>query len=304
MAEIKISSEDLATIFPNNSSEINQLAQGETIDKAEGLNLVKKLMKEKVQLNVDKEKQRLDPDGVRQRARKEVLSEVNSMLNDLGIEGNDWKEQINKLAETKTPESKENTEADIKQSEVYKRDITAIKDALQAEKDDHLKTKKSYLQKEEFQSIAEFAKGFLKKPENKYVKIEDQEVAKRRFDDFMRSLKDGDKRLTVRDGKQVVVDANGNIAQNENFDDITPEQFLANTAKFYYQKQVTEKKDALNIPTDKTAPPAGGKDFKIPPMKTEADLDKALDDNISSGGGGDRAKAIVAHYEATVAAAT
>lgn len=305
MAEIKISSGDLAKLLGKDSSSIiDQFTKdGEAIEASEAGRMLADLVKEKVQVNVDREKQRLDPDGVRQRARAEAFKEVNKAFVGHGYEGADWKDQMTAMSEAKTVTTKEITEADVKAHEAYKRDMGLLKEQIATEKKAHEDTQRGYRQKEENQTLESWVLGYINDPKNKYQKIEDQDVVNRRVQDLMRSLREGDHKIVLKDGKKVVVDSSGNPAVDEGFNDVTPEQFLANNAKYYFKKQVTDPKQAPSIPSGGDAPPPSGTDYKIPVMKTEADLDAALDANLAEGGGKERAQALIAHYEQSVAKA-
>lgn len=299
MAEIIISSGELATLLGKNSSEIESsfIKDDKPIPAGEASKLLARLVKDKVTANVERERQRLDPDMVRQKARKEVLSEVNSKFSELGIDGEDWKSQLAKASDMIKSTPKEITESDIRNSEVYKKDLATLKKSLEDEKAAHQETLKSHQVEKDNQTISDWAKSYLSNPANKYAAIEDQDVANRRFSDLLRSLKNGDHKIIIKEGKRVVIDSKGQVAKDDHFNDITPEQLLEQNAKYYYTKQVTNPKSTPPLNPKPGDDPKGGNKFTFPTMQTQDDLQRELDNAIREKKGKEYTTALVEHFK-------
>ena len=206
---------------------------------------------------------------------------------------------VDHLATPKAADAKEITEADIKSSDVFKNAISGFKSKLEAEEAAHAATKSGYAQKANDQSLESFVKSHLDDPKNGYVFGDDQAAKARKIKHLMRDIKEGDHKLTIIDGKTVVVDANGNTAQDASYNEITPEAFLAKNASLTFQKKVSEPKDATRYETP--VDDAGSK-IVLPDVSTAEKLKAEVDRSIREGGknsGGEYVELLYAKHEAT-----
>lgn len=294
---IKISPEAIAALLGKTAAEVENLFKkdGEYIEPNEADKILTTNVNEKIRTLIDKEKNAVDKQGIRDRARKEVLQEVNDALIAKGGTGINWKEQLESLD---TSGSKEITESDVKSHPFFVSTINRYKDDLENEKNAHQETVKTYKSKEQQGIVRQLASEFLSNPDNAYVIPEDEVKANKRLQNFLRDLASDATISRDENGNISVLGADGKPLQDDNFNAIDVNQYMAKVAESYYDKRVAQARQKPPI----GGAGAGGQRHNFPVMKNEDDLQKAIDDMAAEGKSREEIQALVDHFETHVQA--
>lgn len=236
---------------------------------------------------------KVDLAELRQRYRAETLREVNDYALALGAEGDNYKDQLLSLSTKQSV--KEITNADIMNSELFKDTVRTKDEALELEKKSHQDTIKSQQDAESLKTITSNTDTFLSDEDSLYVIPEDENIRETAKRNYLRDLTQGELKIVYRDGKEMVVDANGDQAVGENFAALTPKQHRANVASRYFVKQVTKPKDAPVL-GEGSGIATGG----FPVMKSMEDLQNTVDKWLLEGKGKDDIAALRKHYDENV----
>mgnify|MGYP006321290635 FL=1 len=206
-----------------------------------------------------------------------------------GVEGSNLDEIVDAAVEAAKQHSKLNPE-DVKNSEVYINDTKRLK-ALLKEKEDEISAKVSSFQKAETMRVAKEAGLRLLKEKN-FVLPENEDIKETMLSTLFEKLEDDQTRVSLVDGKIVILDANGRIKENESgtrelsFED----HFVSKSKKFFPQAVI----DNRQSPANKNA---GDKPVNtnpdIPEIKNTEDYIKALNAERDV----TKQKAIKEHYE-------
>ena len=206
-----------------------------------------------------------------------------------GVEGSNLDEIVDAAVEAAKQHSKLNPE-DVKNSEVYINDTKRLK-ALLKEKEDEIASKVSSFQKAETMRVAKEAGLRLLKEKN-FVLPENEDIKETMLSTLFEKLEDDQTRVSLVDGKIVILDANGRIKENESgtrelsFED----HFVSKSKKFFPQAVI----DNRQSPANKNA---GDKPVNtnpdIPEIKNTEDYIKALNAERDV----TKQKAIKEHYE-------
>ena len=206
-----------------------------------------------------------------------------------GVEGSNLDEIVDAAVEAAKQHSKLNPE-DVKNSEVYINDTKRLK-ALLKEKEDEIASKVSSFQKAETMRVAKEAGLRLLKEKN-FVLPENEDIKETMLSTLFEKLEDDQTRVSLVDGKIVILDANGRIKENESgtrelsFED----HFVSKSKKFFPQAVI----DNRQSPANKNA---GDKPVNtnpdIPEIKNTEDYIKALNAERDV----TKQKAIKEHFE-------
>jgi len=209
-----------------------------------------------------------------------------------GVEGNNIDEIVEAAIEAASKHSKLNPE-DVKNSEVYINDTKRLKAALK-EKDDEIAAKVSSFQKAETMRVAKEAGLRLLKEKN-FVLPDNEDIKETMLSTLFEKLEDDQTKVSLIDGKIVILDANGRIKENESgTKEMTFEDHFVSKSKKFFQVAVADnRKSPANKPSIENVGPQS-QDF--PEMKNTADLIKALNNEKDV----TKQKAIKAHFDKQV----
>lgn len=297
MADIIVSSDALAVCLGKSATEVENLflKDGEALPPNEAGKVLNSNVKSKIDGLIAKEKENFDVQGTRDRARKEVLTEVNKVLLSNGAEGDDWKAQIDSLLSKKG--KSEMTESEIKNSDVFRTAVKELNEKYQTEVNAHTETKKGFSTRKNASKIRKFANDFLKDPKNGFAIPENEAIANKRLDNFIRDLQNGsDGSLKIVEGDFKALDSEGRTLQDDSYNDISATSFVEKVASSYYTKGGQQRKapklDDQGKPIVKT--------FTNPGITSEAQLQDHISKMASEGKTSSEIKTFVEDFETNV----
>ncbi len=206
-----------------------------------------------------------------------------------GVEGANLEEIIDNAVEAAKQHSKLNPE-DVKNSEVYINDTKRLK-ALLKEKEDEIASKVSSFQKAETMRVAKEAGLRLLKEKN-FVLPENEDIKDTMLSTLFEKLEDDQTRVSLVDGKIVILDANGRIKENESGTrELSFEDHFVSKSKKFFPQAVADNRQSPGHKNGDTKPVKTNPD--IPEIKNTEDYIKALNAERDV----TKQKAIKEHFE-------
>jgi hypothetical protein len=209
-----------------------------------------------------------------------------------GVEGANLEEIIDNAVEAAKSHSKLNPE-DVKSSEVFISETKRLKQLLK-DKEDEIASKVSSFQKAETMRVAKEAGLRLLKEKN-FVLPENEDIKETMLSTLFEKLEDDHTRVSIVDGKIVILDANGRIKENESGTrELSFEDHFVSKSKKFFTQAVADNRQSPGHKNNEPKPVNTNPD--MPEMKNTEDYIKAL----SSEKDVTKQKAIKEHYNKLV----
>lgn len=214
-------------------------------------------------------------------AKKETLKAVESFISEnFGITEGNWEDRL-KALKAKKPETKkgEITEEDVKSSQFFKTSIQTIKDELIQEREAHLQTKKQHTTEKVYTVAERKALNLLRDEKNKFQLPTDKERLETYEQIYLDKIKNSGYTLSLDDNKNIVLlDKNGNKAEDQNYVPISFDKFALDIGKKLFPTSVTTPKATPTPPAGGTPPEVG----TVPVFKSKQEVSEYLDANITN----------------------
>jgi hypothetical protein len=288
---IEISEEFLASVLGTDAGEITEaLKDGDSVKPQDE---VEAWIKSKYDEAIYRAKKSGHTEGHGRGLRESLTSKERELKEKFGVEGKTIDEVIDNVIGSVQANSKASPD-DVKNSEVYINETKRLK-AIIAEKEAELEGAKSSFTKAETLRAARAHGEKLLKAKN-YVLPDDEEIANTLVSTLFEKLEDDNTRLSLADGRIVVLDKDGRPKENESgtkdltFDDL----FEQKARKFFKVAAADDRKSPANKKTEGDDPkPAGD----MPELKSRNDLITELN---KLKGDPDKMQALKAHYDKLV----
>ena len=289
---IEVSEEFLASVLGTDPGELTEaLKDGETLKPQSE---VEAYIKSKFDEVTYRAKKNGHTEGLGRGTKESLTIKERELKEKFGVEGKTIDEVIDNIIEGVKTSTKASPD-DVKNSEVFINETKRLKQII-ADKDAEMEgTKSTFAKAETLRAARESGLKILK--DKKFVLPDDEDIAGTLLETLFEKLEDQDTRLSISDGKIVVMDANGRPKENENgTKDISFEDHLTNKAKKFFKIAVADdRKSPANKNTDK--PDGGGSDPDLPQIASRQDLMRELN-NLR--GQPDKMTALKAQYDKMV----
>lgn len=286
---IQVSEEFLASVLGTTAGEITDALKDGENDKPQ--DEIESFLKEKFEGRIFKAKNDGKKEGHGRGLKESLTNKEKELKAKLGVEGDTIDEIIDAALEAATKKAALNPD-DVKNSDIYINEVKRLK-TLIAEKETELANKDQSFTKAETMRLAkELGLKYLN--EKKFVLSDDEDIKDEALANLFGKLEDDHTKLSVIDGKVVVVDSNGKPKENEQgTKEISFEDHFVSKAKRYFKQAVADDRKS---PANKNDGKTGNVTPEMPELNTAEDLYKALEgekDVIKQ-------KAIKAHYDEKV----
>jgi hypothetical protein len=287
---IEISTEFLANALGASQGEIDQaLKDGENFKPQEA---VESYIKSKVDEIVFKAKQSGKKEGKDWGLKESLTSKEKALKEKFGVEGANLDEIVDAAVEAAKQHSKLNPE-DVKSSEVYINETKRLKSLVEAKEKEIEEKVSSFAKTETMRAAKEAGLRLLK--EKNFVLPDNEDIKDTMLSTLFEKLEDDQTRISVQDGKIVVLDANGRIKENETgTKELTFEDHFVSRSKKFFPQAVADNRQSPANKNQGDKPGAANPD--MPEMKSTGDLIKALNAERDPA----KQKTIKAHYDQLV----
>jgi|GEM_PF-5119177 len=285
---IEISEELLAVVLGTTAGEITDaLKDGEQLKPQEEIDT---FIKTKVDERLYKAKTASRLEGHGRGVKESLTAKEKELKAKLGVEGNTIEEIVDAALLAAKAHSTLNPD-DVKNSEVFINETKRLKKLIE-DKDVEISSKVQSFAKAETMRIAK-EQGVSLLSKLKFVLPENEDIKDENLSNLFEKLENEQTRLSVVDGKIIVLDANGRPKENEaGTKELTFEDHFVAKAKRYFPQAVA---DGRQSPANKNQDQKTA-NTDMPEMKSTEDFYTALTAEKDT----TKQRAIKAHYEKLV----
>jgi hypothetical protein len=232
--------EFLQNLLGKTAGEITEaLKDGEEFKSQEE---IESFIKESYDASILKAKSSTRKEGFDWGKKKFLADKEKELREKFGVEGVDLDEIIEHAVEDARKSSKLNPD-DVKNSEVFINETKRLKTIIK-EKEDEIASKEANFTRAEIMRVAK-EQGLKFLNDKKFVMPDDDDIRDEHLSNLFEKLENSETKLSIIDGKIVVLDANGRPKENDKGTaELSFEDYFSTRAKRYFPQAVADNRQS------------------------------------------------------------